>query len=192
MKAFEFYFKYGVEHILSPEALDHLLFLLVLALPYTMRNLWQIAILATGFTIGHSLTLALTAKQWILTDTYWIELAIPLTIIISGLYNFIQTDVSQKPPQLPLPIILNTTFGLVHGMGFAGMLTALLGKEDNLLEPLLAFNLGIELAQVVVLAVVLMVKSLIDRFLNIYSLWITRAGYVISAALALLMIVERY
>jgi hypothetical protein len=191
MNDFEFYLKYGWSHILAFDALDHLLFLLVLAIPYQFKYIWRVVLLATGFTLGHSLTLALVAKQWIFVDSYWIELLIPVTIIAAGIYNFIKTDLYESLPGIQTPLILNTIFGLVHGMGFAGLLTAVLGKEEQLLWPIFSFNLGIELAQIVVLVAILIVKEGIVKYLPTIQAWVVKLSYVVAIAASIIMIIDR-
>ena len=92
MPDFVFYFGLGWHHIISLDALDHQLFILALASVYTFKNIKQVLILVTAFTIGHSLTLALSVLDIIRFSSKWVEFLIPCTIFITALNNIIQID----------------------------------------------------------------------------------------------------
>src|SRR6218665_2504220 len=102
MQAFRLYFGIGVEHILSFEGLDHLLFIVALT---------------TAFTVGHSITLACAALGWIAAPSNWIELLIPVTIAITSASNLFKPV---KNLNFGYPMAL--FFGLIHGMGFSASL----------------------------------------------------------------------
>lgn len=138
----------GIHHILDPAAVDHLLFLLVLAAAYRLSE-WREAVwVITAFTAGHSATLALAATGTLLLPAQAVEFLIPLTIIATALENLAGAGrrVGFGPAYRP---ILAAVFGLVHGAGFAHYLRGLF--LESITVPLLGFNLGIELAQVIVL-----------------------------------------
>lgn len=138
----------GIHHILDPAAVDHLLFLLVLAAAYRLSE-WREAVgVITAFTAGHSATLALAATDTLLLPAQAVEFLIPLTIIATGLENLAGAGgrVGFGPAYRPT---LAAVFGLVHGAGFAYYLRGLF--LESITVPLLGFNLGIELAQVIVL-----------------------------------------
>ena len=78
MEDFTLYFNLGVEHILTPDALDHILFVTALCLRYMWKDWKKVVVLVTAFTIGHSVTLALSALNYINFNTDWIEFLIPL------------------------------------------------------------------------------------------------------------------
>ena len=92
MEDFTFYFGLGWQHIVSFDAIDHILFLLALTAIYLLQNKKQVLILVTAFTIGHSLTLALSTYDIIRLNNKWVEFLIPLTIVLTAGFNFFQKD----------------------------------------------------------------------------------------------------
>ena len=83
MEDFILYFQLGWNHIISLDALDHLLFIAALSCLYNLRDWRKVLILITSFTVGHSLTLALSSLNIIKFNNDWIEFLIPLTIVIT-------------------------------------------------------------------------------------------------------------
>ncbi len=192
MQDFIFYLRLGTEHILTWEALDHILFVAALCLRYLIKDWKKVVILVTAFTIGHSVTLALSALGWIQVPTRWIEFLIPVTIVITAINNLLQDPGKvQHPARLPLIYFFALFFGLIHGLAFANSFLALEGKE-GLLKHLLAFNLGIEGAQLVVVAVVLGVSFLFVQKIKISRLWWMRVLSVLILAASVRMAVERF
>ena len=92
MDDFGLYFKTGWQHIISRGALDHILFIVTLAAIYLATNWKQVLVLVTAFTIGHSLTLALSVYDVIRLNGKWVEFLIPCTIISTALFNFFVKD----------------------------------------------------------------------------------------------------
>src|ERR1700710_2338143 len=117
MSDFGFYFKMGWEHIISKDALDHQLFILALACVFTLWDIKRVLILVTAFTIGHSLTLALSVYDVIRFSSKWVEFLIPCTIVITAISNLFQKKFT--PKSIRINYFLALFFGLVHGMGFA-------------------------------------------------------------------------
>jgi HupE / UreJ protein len=148
-----FYLKIGWEHIISRQAIDHLLFILALAAIYLPQNRKQVLILVTAFTIGHSLTLALSVYNLVNINSKWVEFLIPCTIMVTAVFNFTQTTFSNR--SLRLNYLLALFFGLVHGLGFAGTIRFMLAGSQTIFIPLLGFNIGLELGQLVVMFVIL-------------------------------------
>ena len=142
MEEFKTWFLVGFDHILNTQALDHILFILALVVIYDFKMLKNIIILVTAFTIGHSITLALSALELITYDQKLIEFAIPLTILITAFNNIInrnKKDVTVVNSNYAIALV----FGLIHGLGFANYLKAILFKGSIVFE-LFAFNVGIE------------------------------------------------
>src|SRR6218665_1478067 len=110
---FIFYFKLGWEHIISADALDHQLFILALVAIYSYRNLKQVLVLVTAFTIGHSLTLFLIVTDVIRFESKWVEFLIPCTIVFTAISNLFRKDFSLK--SVRINYYLAMVFGLVHG-----------------------------------------------------------------------------
>ena len=151
----------GFHHIVNPEAADHILFLLALAAIYRLRD-WRNALwVVTAFTVGHSITLALAVTNALTLPTAWIEFLIPVTIVATGLENLVVRERSRTLRGGRYRPVLSGVFGLVHGAGFANYLRALF--VTRVAVPLLGFNVGIELGQILVLAAAAVAFAAIDR-----------------------------
>lgn len=188
MSDFLIWFKTGIFHITDWEGYDHMLFLLITTGFFIWRDMKKVLYLITGFTLGHSLTLALSVFNIIQFNSSLIEILIPITILISAIY---QLKNGQESFKLFPQMVFIVLFGLIHGMGFSGLLKSMLGKETNILMPLLSFNLGIETGQIAIVVVLLSISTLLFEFLRI-----NKKIYIISVslmvvALSLLMIVQR-
>lgn len=190
MEDFTLYFDLGLEHILTPDALDHILFITALCLRYMWTDWKKVVILVTAFTIGHSVTLALSALNYINFNTDWIEFLIPLTIAATCINNIFQKK--QSPvSRLPLIYFFALFFGLIHGLAFAGQFKALEGRE-GLVGHLLAFNLGIEVAQLLVVVVILLLSWLIVQGIKLPQIWWLRAASVVILVFSLFWAYERF
>src|SRR6476619_4762814 len=130
MSDFGFYFRLGWEHIMSIEALDHILFVLVLAAIYLLTDWRQVLVLVTAFTIGHSLTLALTILKIIHVPSGWIEFLIPCTIVATAITYLFQKKFT--PRSVRINYFLALFFGLIHGMGFANAIRITLASDQNI------------------------------------------------------------
>jgi hypothetical protein len=160
MSEFLAFFQMGIRHILNPEALDHLLFLLALGAVYRPRD-WRDGLkVITAFTIGHSITLALAATGHFPIPSRWIEFLIPVTILVTSIDNLRDWLRATTPVHRARRAIFAGLFGLIHGAGFADYLKSLF--LDRIAVPLLSFNLGIELGQIVVLFVAGVLFSMVD------------------------------
>lgn len=158
------YIQLGIEHILDPQGLDHLYFIISFCLLYTIKNLRKIVGLITAFTLGHSITLALAAFDKISIDPDLVETLIPVSILISCIFNYF-TLLKQKEYAVPKGYFIYCIilfFGLIHGLGFSNFLSAMLFEDESIITPLLGFNIGIEVAQLLIVLVVLVVLYLSD------------------------------
>ena len=154
------YGRVGAGHILDPAAVDHLLFLLVLAAAYRLRE-WREALwVITAFTLGHSVTLVLAATDALVLSAAAVEFLIPLTIIATGIENLASAGRRLRLAAVYRPILAGV-FGLVHGAGFANYLRGLF--LESITVPLLGFNLGIEVAQILVLGASAIALAAVDR-----------------------------
>jgi hypothetical protein len=151
---FIFYFKIGWQHILSKDALDHLYFISVLAVVYRFSQWKQLLILVTAFTIGHALTLFLSAMDLFRPQDQWVEFAIPCTIVLSCLANLRKSAGQSSSDKLQYGLAL--AFGLVHGMGYANTIRFMLSKDQNLIWSLFSFNIGLEVGQIFVVLLMLL------------------------------------
>ncbi len=167
MNDFFLYAELGLRHIIDLAGYDHIVFIIALCGGYAPRDWKHIAVLATAFTIGHSMTLALATLGIILFPTPVIEFLIPLTIGFTSLFNIVRgqhpTETSTTlvaPALFSLRVAMSYTlallFGCIHGLGFSNYLRALLGKEASLVFPLLSFNIGLEIGQLVIMSIALL------------------------------------
>lgn len=190
MQDFGFYFQFGWEHIISRNALDHQLFIAALAAIYILKDWKQVLILVTAFTIGHSLTLALSVLDVVRFNSKWVEFIIPCTIIFTGITNLFQKEFSKK--SIRINYLLALVFGLVHGMGFANSLRFMLADDQNLVGSLLAFNLGIEAGQIVLVTIILLLSYLLIHVLKVKRrIWVLIVSGI-AIGLALKIAIERF
>src|SRR5258706_7458342 len=157
MSDFRFYFGLGWEHIMNWQALDHLLFITALATIYLLKDWKQVLVLVTAFTIGHSLTLALSVLDIIRFPSNWVEFLIPCTIVITAISNLFQKKFTAK--SIRINYFLALFFGLIHGMGFANAIRFMLATGQNIGWGLLGFNLGLEAGQIVIVFILLIVSK---------------------------------
>ncbi len=189
MGDFGLYFGLGWEHIISPDALDHQLFIAALGAIYLLRDWKQVLVLVTAFTIGHSLTLALSVLDIVRFPSRWVEFLIPVTILITATSNLFQKKFT--PRSIRINYFLALFFGLIHGMGFANTIRYMMARDQNLGWSLFGFNVGLEAGQIVVVLFILALAYLVVNILKA-----NRREWVIflSAAvfsLALKMTIER-
>ena len=155
MSEFSLYFGLGREHILDVNGYDHILFVLALCALYSVHDWKKILILVTAFTIGHSVTLALATLEIVNVDAALIEFLIPLTIFVTSTANLFRSEQAISKTKVQMNYLFALFFGLIHGLGFSNFLRSLLGKDHNIISQLLAFNLGLELGQIIVVTLFL-------------------------------------
>lgn len=155
MSEFKLYFDLGREHILDANGYDHILFVVALCVIYSIREWKQVLILVTAFTVGHSITLALATLEVITVSAEVVEFLIPLTILVTAVSNIIKKGDSMSGRSMKLNYSYAAFFGLIHGMGFSNYLQSILGRDESILTQLLAFNLGLEVGQIIIVAVFL-------------------------------------
>ena len=166
MEDFILYFKMGLTHVLDFSAYDHILFLIVLAVVFYFKVWKKVLWLVTLFTIGHSITLALAAYKVVQFPIDVIEFLIPLTIFITGVLNII---VSKNTPSknTKLNLFFAFLFGLIHGLGFSNYFKMMIGKEENKLQPLIEFALGIEAAQIIIVLGILIIGAFLQGLFKV-------------------------
>lgn len=169
MNDFIFYCKEGWQHIMSFDALDHLLFILTLCAIYLAKDWKKLLVLVTAFTIGHSITLALSAFDVIKINSSLVEFLIPCTIIITSVFNLFYKKMDLQKMQFNYFFAL--FFGLIHGLGFANTIRFMLAKDQAIGICLFGFNVGLELGQIVVVSVILMLSYLFVQILKVKQLW---------------------
>lgn len=195
---FSAYLTLGFHHIISWRATDHLAFLLALCAPYALADWRRVGILVTSFTVGHSLTLALATLGLVSFPTAVIEALIPVTVLLTALFNLAQAGrarvgrvADERGGRKPgtTSYALAAAFGLIHGLGFSNYLRALLGAKSRPVQELLAFNVGVELGQLLVVGLILVLAWLLLRGLGVARRdWVlTCSGAALGIALLLLM-----
>ncbi|MFK8060533.1 MAG: HupE/UreJ family protein [Polaribacter sp.] len=166
MNDFILYFKMGLNHVLDFSAYDHILFLIVLAVVFSFNQWKKVLWLVTLFTIGHSITLALSAYGILKVNMKLIEFLIPVTIFITGVFNVFTAKKSSTGKQ-NINLIFAVFFGFIHGLGFSNYFRMMVGKEDDKLFPLLEFALGIEAAQIIIVLGILIIGTLLQNFFKV-------------------------
>ncbi|MBS1950566.1 MAG: hypothetical protein OJF59_000755 [Cytophagales bacterium] len=168
MNQFPLYFVLGREHILDyVNGYDHILFVVALCALYAWADWKRVLVLVTAFTIGHSITLALATLQIISINSNLVEFLIPLTIFITAVSNLFKKEEQFGQAKIQLNYLFALFFGLIHGMGFSNYLRAMLGKNNSIASPLLAFNLGLEFGQIIVVTLFLTISYLLVNWLNV-------------------------
>jgi hypothetical protein len=190
MQDFSLYFELGWQHILDWQGYDHILFVTALCGVFLLSDWKKVLILVTAFTIGHCITLALSVFNKILFPSSWIEFLIPVTIFITAFINIVTKKVSKN--RFNPTYFLALLFGLIHGMGFSNYLKSLMGKSNNVVGELLAFNLGLEFGQIIIVLSVLLISFLIINILKVqrreWNLFLSSAIF----GIAVIMAIERF
>lgn len=182
MSQFQVYFQLGKEHILDyANGYDHILFIIALCALYQLRDWKHVLILVTAFTVGHSITLALSTLEVITVSADLIEFLIPLTIFITAVSNIFKGEDAITGRAMQLNYLYAAFFGLIHGLGFSNYLKSILGRGQSIISQLLAFNLGLEFGQIIIVVIFLIIC-----FISVDIFTINRRDWklVISSAVA--------
>ncbi|MDC0629734.1 HupE/UreJ family protein [Flavobacteriaceae bacterium] len=145
----------GLYHIVNFKSYDHILFLVVLTIPYLFKDWKRLLLLVSSFTLGHTLSLLLGVYDIVNLNVNVTEWLIPFTIIVMALYNIFTSGKSSKYSN---PIVLFSVvlfFGFIHGLGFANAFETLVRPNESTLLSVLEFALGIELGQFIIVFCVL-------------------------------------
>jgi hypothetical protein len=192
MSIFKLYLELGLSHITDLQGYDHILFLITLCAVYSFNQWRSILILITGFTLGHCTTLILATLKLINISGDIIEFLIPVTIFITAIANIIYRSENLSKRLQIFKYITAIFFGLIHGLGFSNYLKSLLGSESSIIKPLLAFNIGIEIGQIFVVAIILSFSILALYLLKLkkqdWSFILSGSGLGIS----LILLIERF
>ena len=191
MNDFNLFFGIGIDHILNTGALDHLLFIMVLCAVYLVTDWKKLLVLITAFTIGHSLTLALSVYDVVRFNSAWVEFLIPLTIVLTALYNLTLAGKAVPRQKIQINYLLALFFGLVHGMGFANNIRFMLADSQSILLPLLGFNLGLELGQIIVVSILLLLSILAIKLMKLQHRYWAMGLSLIGLVAGAIMSVQR-
>ena len=189
MNDLAFYFNEGWQHIISIDALDHQLFILALAAVYLIKDWRQVLVLVTAFTVGHSLTLALSVFDVIRVNSTLVEILIPCTIIVTAVFNLFQKNFNNR--SLRFNYFLALFFGLIHGMGFANTIRFMLAKDQQIGWSLFGFNVGLEAGQLVVVTTILFLSFIMVNRLQLKRRWWVFSLSSIAAVIAFIILFQR-
>ncbi len=152
--------KQGLQHIFDLDAYDHMLYILVLALPFLHKKFRPLVYHITAFTLGHTLALAISALFTIPIDQFWIEVGILASILFTAFANiFLESKLAST-----LTYLITLCIGLIHGMGFGRYFKSI--HSDNtgeFLTSLFGFNLGVELAQLIIVTIAYLLVQRLDK-----------------------------
>ena len=188
MNQFQVYFQLGMEHIADVNAFDHILFILALCAVYQWQDWKKIIILVTAFTVGHSITLALATLDLVQIDEAIIEFLIPVTIIVTATYHIFKPTIPKSG--MNINYLFALFFGLIHGMGFSYYLRSLLGKEASIFQPLLAFNLGLEAGQLIIVLIFIIIASVLVTGFNVKRRDLTLVLSSIVLGMAFMLVLD--
>jgi hypothetical protein len=190
---FLLYLRLGLGHITDLAGYDHILFVLATCAAYQWREWRQVAVLVTAFTVGHSITLALATLGFVRVRSDLVEFLIPCTVVVTCLATLSEHPSDVDPPRhrTTLRYLVTLVFGCIHGLGFSSYLRALLGGEDSIVLPLFAFNVGLEIGQLAIVAVGLTVAWAIAQGAPAFARHWPRILSVILGTVASWLAVQR-
>ena len=190
MHSIDMYTNLGFQHISDLAGYDHILFLLALCAVYSIDQWRRLFILVTAFTVGHSITLALSSFGWVVIPSHIIEFLIPVTILITAIRNVAvppSDQLTDDQGNMTGHYLVALCFGFIHGMGFSNYFRALMMDSSSITIPLMGFNLGIEIGQLLVVSIIVIVASLVVKFAQVkhrdWNLFISGAAAGISLVL---------
>ena len=166
MNDFLLYTKMGLHHVLDFAAYDHILFLVVLAVVFSFKQWKKVLWLITFFTIGHTITLALSAYGILKVRMDIVEFLIPTTIFITAIVNILRAKKSSSEKD-SINLFFALFFGLIHGLGFSNYFKMMVGREEDKLLPLLEFALGIEASQIIIVVSILFIGAVFQTIFKV-------------------------
>ncbi|MDQ3291788.1 MAG: HupE/UreJ family protein [Bacteroidota bacterium] len=187
MQDFSLYFQLGWEHILDWQGYDHILFVCALCGVYAWHDWRRVLVLVTAFTVGHSITLALSVMEKIRVPTSLVEFLIPVTIVITCLANIFRKKKSGE--LIRFNYLMALFFGLIHGLGFSNYLKSLLGRNSNIVAELFSFNLGLEMGQIIIVLAILFLSFIFTEIVKAprreWNLFLSSAIFGVAFTMAL-------
>jgi hydrogenase/urease accessory protein HupE len=186
MQEFIVYLKIGFHHLLG--GLDHLAFLVALCGVYQAKDWNKFLGLVTAFAFGHSVTLILVSLNAIQISHKIIEPIIPITILVTGLYNLFASQNIEKSQWLRYLMALS--FGLLHGLAFGNDFKTL--KGDDFLLQLFAFNIGLEFAQLLVVSILVTVSFVLVKILKLPFKWWKTVILLVAIGISIQMLTQRF
>jgi len=190
MEDFVFYFKLGWQHIISVDAFDHLFFIMALTSIYLLNDIKQVLLLITAFTIGHAISLSLSVLNVVKLNSAWVEFLIPISIIITSEIQFVKSLHPKAPFQFKY--IFALLFGLLHGLGFANTIRMIMAESQQIALPLLSFNIGLEIGQLLIALLLLVMAHILINFLGMPQKWWIRLLNTIALGAGIYWAIVRF
>ena len=160
MTEFWIWFSTGLHHIIDVSGYDHILFVALLVVISCFNKWSKLFLLISAFTLGHSISLALSVTDVVCVNQHIIEFLIAFSIFITASHNLITFKKTEQKNSVFLLVII-IFFGLIHGLGFSFLLKSMLDKQQSVFFPLLYFNIGIEIGQLIIVILVLVFSLLL-------------------------------
>ncbi|MCC6599510.1 MAG: HupE/UreJ family protein [Crocinitomicaceae bacterium] len=182
-------FSEGIRHILDPHGYDHILFILAFVAGYRINQWKRVVLLATAFTMGHSLTLGLAALDIFRLSSSWVEFFIPITIFLTALSRIVRK--SEKTFS-PVNYLVTALFGLVHGLGFSSYFRMLYEGTSDIVRNLLLFNCGVEAGQLLVIAFIIAIQEILILTIGLHLHTMTRVIMIFILLVSCWMMVEKF
>ena len=187
MHSIALYLELGLKHIADLAGYDHILFLVALCAVYRVEDWRRLIVLVTAFTVGHSITLALSSFEIVVIPSNIVEFLIPVTIFLTALRNVTSSASPGQSVNMTSHYLMALGFGFIHGMGFSNYFRALMMDSSSIVVPLLGFNLGIEAGQLMVVVAIMLVAFLIVNVIGVkhrdWNLFVSGAAAGISLVL---------
>ena len=187
-----FYIKLGFEHVLDFSAYDHTLFLVALAIPFTFKQWKKVVLLATVFTVAHCGSLLLSVYDVFRVDVGLIEFLIPVTIILTALFNKFSVDSDLMSLGLYLHLLITAFFGLIHGFGFSNYFNMLMAGEEHKVVPLFGFAFGIEFSQVLIILIVLLLAYLVQDIFKVKHTPFVKVASIFVAIITIPILISAF
>ena len=160
-----FYFQLGLTHVLDYNAYDHMLFLIALTIPYSFKKFKTVFWIVTFFTLGHTLSLFISAYEIYRPSVNLIEILIPVTIILTALGNVI--FISRKNYNKASSLFISLSFGIIHGFGFGNYFNQISFPLESKVAPLFGFSFGVEFSQLIIVLIIFIANFLVIKTFNV-------------------------
>lgn len=190
MEDFVFYFKLGWQHIISVDAFDHLFFIMALTSIYLLKDIKQVLLLITAFTIGHATSLSLSVLNVVKINSALVEFLIPISIIITAEIQFVKSIHPKAPFRFKYVFAL--LFGLLHGLGFANTIRFIIAESQQIALPLFSFNLGLEVGQVLIVLLILFMAKICIEVIGMPQKWWIRILNALALAAGIYWCIIRF
>jgi hypothetical protein len=190
MEDFVFYFKLGWQHIISVDAFDHLFFIMALTSIYLLKDIKQVLLLITAFTIGHATSLSLSVLNVVKINSALVEFLIPISIIITAEIQFVKSIHPKAPFRFKYVFAL--LFGLLHGLGFANTIRFIIAESQQIALPLFSFNLGLEVGQVLIVLLILFMAKICIEIIGMPQKWWIRILNALALAAGIYWCIIRF